>query len=350
MGRLKVSRWQKSGHDRLYVNLPDGAAVAWADCRTGRVTVLVEEHRPEALALLRRHLAELPHTPNTTHAQPAPTPDPAVDLGSAEPVAPEYPEPVAPEPAPPRPAPRIPASPTVAPPSPPGRPGARAHGGRTGTRNLPPLKAPDDLALNRPGSGIQEMLRSKGPSRFRRTLDRLLRRETEWDPWFKGLAGERIAGAELDRLRTQGWKVLHSIPLTRGGDIDHLLVGPGGVFTVNTKNFRGKSIWVGDDVVKVDHGPPHPYPARSRAEAALARGVLERHCPFPVEVEPVLVFVGAQEIPRTTSRTPAHPQLRVRVYREREVAALGPLTGRLAPEQVDIVYAVARHRRAWLAP
>lgn len=295
VGGLKVSRWRKSGHDRLYVNLPGGTAVAWADCRTGKVTVLVEEHRQEALALLKLHLAALPESA-TPHPEPPPKPRP------------------------------VPATPTTRP-----------------TRKLPPLRAPDDLALNRPGSGIQEMLRSKGPSRVRRALDRILGRESEWDPWFKGLAGERIAGAELDRLTARGWKVLHSIPLTRGGDIDHLLVGPGGVFTVNTKNLRGKSVWIGDDMVKVDHGPPHPYPARSRAEARLARGVLERHCPFPVEVEPVLVFVGVRDLPRAT--TP----LQVRVYREREVAALGPLTGRLAPDQIDIVYAVARHRRAWLS-
>ncbi|MFI5616159.1 nuclease-related domain-containing protein [Streptomyces sp. NPDC051567] len=294
MDELKVSRWRKPGHDRLYVNLPDGTTVAWADCRTGKVTVVVEKYRKEALALLRRHLADPP-------APLVPQPKPQ-DRSKA---------------GPPRPAGRAP-------------------------RKLPPLTSPDDLALNRPGSGIQDMLRSKGPNRLRRALDRVMRRQTEWDSWFKGLAGERIAGGELDRLTAQGWKVLHSIPLTRGGDIDHLLVGPGGVFTVNTKNFRGKSVWVGNDMVKVNHGPPHPYPAKSRAEAKYARGVLERHCPFPVEVEPVLVFVGVNELPKGAT------QLQVRVYREREVAALGPLTGRLTPEQVEIVYAVARHRRAWL--
>ncbi|MER5868955.1 hypothetical protein [Streptomyces sp. NPDC002044] len=63
-----------------------------------------------------------------------------------------------------------------------------------------------------------------------------------------------------------------------------------------------------------------------------------------MEVEPVLVFVGARDLPKETT------QLQVRVYREREVAALGPLTGRLAPEQLDLVYAVARHRKAWLTP
>ncbi|MFD3934012.1 nuclease-related domain-containing protein [Streptomyces sp. NPDC058611] len=293
MGGLKVSRWRKSGHDRLYVNLPGGTAVAWADCRSGKVTVLVEEHRQEALALLRQQLANLPEP---TDARPEPPP-------GARPVRPKP------------------------------------------TRTLPPLKAPDDLALNRPGSGIREMLRSKGPSRVKRALDRVLGRESEWDPWFKGLAGERIAGAELDRLTARGWKVLHSIPLTRGGDIDHLLVGPGGVFTVNTKYLRGKSVWIGDDTVKVDHGPPHPYPARSRAEARHARGILERHCPFPVEVEPVLVFVGVRNLPAAATTPP-----RVRIYGEHDVAALGPLTGRLTPEQVDLVYAVARHRRTWLSP
>ncbi|MEV6777082.1 nuclease-related domain-containing protein [Streptomyces syringium] len=295
MAELKVSRWRNYGHDRLYVNLPDGTAVAWADCRSGKVTVLVAEHHQEALALLKPRLADLP-----APAAPAPKQPPEAKRARPKPVS--------------RPTPR----------------------------KLPPLTSPDDLALNRPGSGIREMLRSKGPSRVRRMLDRLLRRKTEWDSWFKGLAGERIAGAELDRLRAQGWKVLHSIQLAGGGDIDHLLVGPGGVFTVNTKNFQGKSVWVGDDMVKVDHGPPHPYPAKSRAEATYARGVLERYCPFPVEVEPVLVFVGVEELPKAAT------QLQVRVYRVREVAALGPLSGRLTPEQVDIVHEVARHRRAWL--
>lgn len=295
MGELKISRWRKSGHDRLYVNLPDGTAVAWADCRSGKVTVEVEDHRQEALALLKLHLTGLP----------APT-----------------------GPAPERPPAAQRARPDLA--------------SRPGLRKLPPLTSPDDLALNRPGSGIRDMLRSKGPSRVRRMLDRLLRRKTEWDSWFKGLAGEQTAGAELNRLRAQGWKVLHSIQLARGGDIDHLLVGPGGVFTVNTKNFQGKSVWIGDDMVKVDHGPPHPYPAKSRAEATHARRVLERYCPFPVEVEPILVFVGVRELPKEAT------QLQVRVYRVKEVAALGPLSGRLTPEQVEIVYAVARHRRAWL--
>ena len=33
----------------------------------------------------------------------------------------------------------------------------------------------------------------------------------------------------------------------RGSDIDHLAIGPGGVFTINAKHHAGAKIWVGGD-------------------------------------------------------------------------------------------------------
>jgi hypothetical protein len=57
----------------------------------------------------------------------------------------------------------------------------------------------------------------------------LLGRHSEAYGWRKGLAGERKVGAELERLVRKDWRVLHSIPLPRDVDIDHLLIGTGGV-------------------------------------------------------------------------------------------------------------------------
>lgn len=159
-----------------------------------------------------------------------------------------------------------------------------------------------------------------------------------------GLAGERRVGAELARLSAYGWRVLHGVPKSNGGDVDHLLIGPGGVFSINTKNHEGQTVWVGDTMARIGHGKPVPYAAASKAEAAYVQAVLERHCGFAVPVEPVLVFVGVTELKRAAT------QFTVRVYQEREVSALGPLSGKLAPEQVQKVYDVARHRRAWLRP
>ncbi|MFF8724950.1 nuclease-related domain-containing protein [Streptomyces sp. NPDC015171] len=131
------------------------------------------------------------------------------------------------------------------------------------------------------------------------------------------------------------------VPLSGKVDVDHLLIGPGGVFSINTKHHHKKAVWVGDDSVKVDHGKPAPYVRKSRAEANRVVRVLERYCDFPVRVQPVLVFVGVTELKVVAS------QLDVRVYEERQVASLAPLSGVLMADQVEQVYSVARHRQAW---
>ncbi|WP_223855518.1 MULTISPECIES: nuclease-related domain-containing protein [Streptomyces] len=171
---------------------------------------------------------------------------------------------------------------------------------------------------------------------------KLLRQSSDWDSWYAGLEGERRVGRELERLSPLGWRVLHGIEKGNGGDIDHLLIGPGGVFSINTKNHRGASVWIGDSMAKVNGGKPRPYAAASLAEADFVQGVLGRYCAFKVSVEPVLVFVGIASLDRAAT------QYSVRIYQEREVASLGPLTGVLTPDQVEQVFAVARHRRVWL--
>ncbi|MEU8910175.1 nuclease-related domain-containing protein [Streptomyces mirabilis] len=279
---LKVTRWQRFGHDRLYANLPDGIAVGWADLKTGDITVLRAENRDDVIAVLTKHLPDY--------------------LGTVRPAR----------------APEAEARPT-----------------------LPRLTPADDLATNPPGESLRLLLAGSGPGLWERAVSRLLRRPTEWDSWRKGLAGERRVGAELNRLSRHGWRVLHSIPLADKVDVDHLLIGPGGVFSINTKHHHKKAVWVGDEAVKVDHGKPAPYARKSRAEAKRVVRVLERYCDFPVPVDPVLVFVGVTDLKVVAT------QLTVRVYRERQVAALAPLSGVLTAEQVEQVYGVARHRQAW---
>ncbi|WP_234307681.1 MULTISPECIES: nuclease-related domain-containing protein [unclassified Streptomyces] len=144
-------------------------------------------------------------------------------------------------------------------------------------------------------------------------------------------------GAELSRLKRHGRRVLHSVLLADKADVDHLLIGPGGVFSINAKHHHKRVVWVGDDSVKVDHGKPVSYARKSRAEAKRVARVLERYGGSPVPVEPVLVFAGVTDL-----KVPV-AQLSVRVYREREVAALAPLPGVLTVEQV---YGVARYRQA----
>jgi hypothetical protein len=56
--------------------------------------------------------------------------------------------------------------------------------------------------------------------------------------WARGAAGERKVGEILEGLGPE-WHVIHGVFLGRG-DIDHVLVGPPGTFTVETKAHRGR--------------------------------------------------------------------------------------------------------------
>jgi hypothetical protein len=61
--------------------------------------------------------------------------------------------------------------------------------------------------------------------------------------WRRGAEGERLVGAALDRLEPHGWRVLHDRRMPRSrANIDHLIVGPGAVFTVDAKRYTGRLV------------------------------------------------------------------------------------------------------------
>ncbi|MDD5750925.1 MAG: nuclease-related domain-containing protein [Candidatus Peribacteraceae bacterium] len=55
-----------------------------------------------------------------------------------------------------------------------------------------------------------------------------------------GLIGERYVAERLEELRANGYHIIHDIPCGRM-NIDHVLVGPAGVFTIETKMARKES-------------------------------------------------------------------------------------------------------------
>lgn len=111
-------------------------------------------------------------------------------------------------------------------------------------------------------------------------------------PWYIGAIGERAVGSILSRLPA-AWTVFHAVPVgEREADIDHLVVGPGGVFVVNTKNHEGKRVWVGERTVLVD-GAKHPYARNSELEASRIRHVLAS-AGVAAPVHAVVAVLGAK--------------------------------------------------------
>ena len=57
--------------------------------------------------------------------------------------------------------------------------------------------------------------------------------------WLRGADGERAVGAICAELEADGWHAIHDVSLGRG-NVDHILIGPGGIFTIETKSHRGR--------------------------------------------------------------------------------------------------------------
>ena len=59
--------------------------------------------------------------------------------------------------------------------------------------------------------------------------------------WRRGAAGERRTARVLAVLERHGWAVLHDLAVPRRqANIDHLVIGPGGVFVIDSKQYRGR--------------------------------------------------------------------------------------------------------------
>jgi Nuclease-related domain len=59
--------------------------------------------------------------------------------------------------------------------------------------------------------------------------------------WRRGAAGERRTARLLEPLERQGWAVLHDLAVPRSrANLDHLVIGPGGVFAIDSKQYRGR--------------------------------------------------------------------------------------------------------------
>jgi hypothetical protein len=71
----------------------------------------------------------------------------------------------------------------------------------------------------------------------------LLRFRTSPDTvaWRRGAAGERRTARLLAPLQRRGWAVLHDLAIPgSAANIDHLVIGPGGVLVIDSKQYRGQ--------------------------------------------------------------------------------------------------------------
>ncbi len=110
----------------------------------------------------------------------------------------------------------------------------------------------------------------------------------------RGERGELHVADVLEKLRADGYTPIHDI-VGKNFNVDHVLVGPGGVFAIETK-FRsgkgeiifrdGEGLFVGGRVEEKD------CLKQARGNAATISRLIQHNCGKQVWVWPLLVFVG----------------------------------------------------------
>lgn len=109
------------------------------------------------------------------------------------------------------------------------------------------------------------------------------------ESYFKGARGEeRVSG--ILRSLPDSYHVFNDF-VALGTHVDHVVVGPAGVFSVETKNWRGE-VTVEDGYILVDGSLPSREPlAQAVKEAALVKAQLEK-LGWKGDVTPVLAFAS----------------------------------------------------------
>jgi hypothetical protein len=155
--------------------------------------------------------------------------------------------------------------------------------------------------------------------------------------WRRGAAGERRTARLLAPLERQGWAILHDLAVPRSrANLDHLVIGPGGVFVIDSKQYRGRlqldrsgRLWYG-------RYPLTPILQAVSFEADQAARVL----PDPgVAVVPIVAVHGAQ-VPWGKIVVDGVPVVAAR----RLPSMLRQLPAVLGPERVTVLADQARVR------
>ncbi|WNM26398.1 nuclease-related domain-containing protein [Demequina capsici] len=306
---ITVNNWKRYGQHRGYANLPDGTRVGWIDVPTGTITIESPEHDAEARAALGEWHCALPQVPAV--AEPSMLADVEDEAAAQSVVA-------------------------------------------TDTSKTAPAPDPEreatDLANRVPGQNAreQEGLAWEREKRLGNTIawaGRVAGAHTDYRAWKLGAEGEEAVGKGLKKVGKRGWKVLHSIPCEGDTDIDHLVIGPPGVFLVNTKHHPKAKVTETKYGVMVNGGKTEHFP-QIRAQVKKATAALAAALGHPVRITGVVaIFNGGLSQPELKTASSARD---VKVVTNWNISnALLRLEPVLSDAEVEEIHAVARQPRTW---
>ena len=113
----------------------------------------------------------------------------------------------------------------------------------------------------------------------------------------QGREGEKAVGQYLDRLRGEGYQIFHDL-VADGFNLDHVLVGPSGVYAVETKTIskppKGEAVvqYDGEKVTVAGFEPDRDPIQQVKASSSWLRELIEESTGKKFKVRPVLLYPG----------------------------------------------------------
>lgn len=149
--------------------------------------------------------------------------------------------------------------------------------------------------------------------------------------------GERAVGQFLEQLRRDGHDVFHDV-LGPGFNIDHIVVGPKGIFTVETKTRRKPVkgsppvVFDGETLTVAGFTPDRDPVQQAKAQAAWLRDLLAASTGRSFSVRPVVLFPGwfVEQKPGSSREIWVLNEKAFPKFLAREQAAVAPEDAKLA--------------------
>jgi len=145
-------------------------------------------------------------------------------------------------------------------------------------------------------------------------IGRSLARQLEgWRNRYLGYFGERVVAEALEPVKAHGYLVFHDVPaggLTRKFNLDHVVIGPAGVFAVETKTRRqgagpAREGFAAHEIIYDGEKLSFPWGEdRHGLDTAVERAQwlarwLQQELELEIPVTPVLVFPGWTVVTRS---------------------------------------------------
>jgi len=142
------------------------------------------------------------------------------------------------------------------------------------------------------------------------------------------------------------WHTVSGVPIAeRGAGLDHLVIGPAGVFAVITKHLPDAKVRVRGELFDVNGRTQH-FVRHSRFDAARVAALLSAAAGFLVEVDAVIAVTGAQR----GFSVRQQPRDVTVVNRRTITAYLHSRPIGLSTAAVDLIHDAARRPVTWRPP